>query len=89
MFVALPLAHAVAEGLGASLSLILFTVTCVAQLNISLPDRATNAMPIGTGYATPAQMIKGGILISISNVILAPLVIRLITMGIFGVGVGW
>ena len=89
MFAALPLSHAVATGMGLNIPMTLFVVTCVAQLNISLPERATNALSIGTGYATLGQLLKGGILISISNVLIAPIIIRFITMGIFGIGVGW
>ncbi|MEY8414838.1 SLC13 family permease [Tissierella praeacuta] len=89
MFAALPLSHAVATGMNLNIPLTLFVVTCVAQLNISLPERATNALSIGTGYATPGQLLKGGILISISNVLIAPIIIYFITMGIFGVGTGW
>lgn len=89
MFAALPLSHAVAEGLKLSIPLTLLTVTCLAQLNISLPERATNALSIGTGYATVKQLLLGGVLISISNIIIAPIVIRFITMGIFKIGVGW
>lgn len=89
MFAALPLSHAVATGMGLNIPMTLFVVTCVAQLNISLPERATNALSIGTGYATLGQLLKGGILISISNVLIAPIVIKFITMTIFGVGVGW
>lgn len=89
MFAALPLSHAVAAGLDLSIPLTLFVVTCLAQLNISLPERATNALSIGTGYATVGQLLKGGILISISNIIIAPIIIRLVTIGIFGIGATW
>ncbi len=65
MFAALPISYAVAKGLGLSIPLTLFVVTCVAQL------------------------LKCGILISISNIIIAPLVIRFISMRILGIGLTW
>lgn len=82
----LPMISAVAVSIGASPVLLMLTVTVAASFAFMLPPATPpNAIAYGSGYIQIKDLIKVGLLVKIACLAVFPIIMYLITMGIFGI----